>query len=75
MSESTPKAPARTVEEIHREYSSLCAKIGHSQYQIFSLEREVERMNETCRDLNLEAAKVAAEAAKPAVETKENAQA
>jgi septation ring formation regulator EzrA len=59
---------ARTVEEISQEYSRLCAKAGHCQYQIETLKKDLEMINQTLRDLNLEAAK-AKEAAEKAKET------
>lgn len=50
------KPAERTVEQIRQEYSALCAKAGHMQYQLFTIERDLELLNETLRSLNLEAA-------------------
>jgi hypothetical protein len=53
----------RTVEEIQREYSNLCAKAGHVYYQIATLEKDLELVTASLRDLNIEAATAAKEAA------------
>lgn len=58
MENQENKAPERTVEKIRQEYSALCAKAGHMQYQLFTIERDLEILNLTLRDLNLEAAAV-----------------
>ena len=65
----------RTVEQIQQEYTQLCVKAGHTQYQIAQLKRDIDLMNSTLRDLNLEAAaaqarSLAADAAKKAAEAK-----
>jgi septal ring factor EnvC (AmiA/AmiB activator) len=49
------KAP-RTVQEIQNEYSNLCAKAGHLQYQIATLGKDLDLLNAQLRDLNFEAA-------------------
>lgn len=46
----------RTVETIHREYSDLCAKAGHFQYTIVTVQKDLDLVNEQLRALNLEAA-------------------
>lgn len=51
----------RTVEGIHKEYTQLCAQAGHLQYQIATLGKDLELVNEQLRALNLEAAKIASE--------------
>lgn len=65
MSQTSSK---RSVKEIQEEYSQLCAKAGHLQYSIFSLKKDLEMLNDTLRDLNIEAAnsnsREAAESAK-----------
>jgi len=53
----------RTVEVIQREYSNLCAKAGHVYYQIATLEKDLELISASLRDLNIEAATAAKEAA------------
>lgn len=50
----------RTIEEIQKEYSLVCAEAGQAQYQIFVLEKDLEIKNDRLRSLNLEAAAVAA---------------
>lgn len=52
MSEN--KAP-RPVQEIQQEYQSLCTKAGHCQYQIFTLNKDLDMFNIALRDLNAEA--------------------
>lgn len=64
MSEEAKKT--RTVEEIQQEYTQLCCKAGHTQYQISGLEKDLEMINSSLRELNFEAA--AASAAKAAAE-------
>jgi hypothetical protein len=49
------KAP-RPVSEVQSEYSSLCMKAGHVNYQLFTLSNDLKLINEQLRDLNLEAA-------------------
>lgn len=52
----------RKVEDIHAEYSQLCAKAGHLQYQIHVLTKDLGLLNEQLMNLNFEAsAKVAKE--------------
>lgn len=84
MSE-TKLAPARTSAQLQNQYTQLCAKSGHIQYQIFALKTDLEAINNALRDLNLEAAqalsqekadaeaKAAAEAAAASVEEAKNA--
>ncbi len=48
--------PKRTVAEIQQEYQGCCVKAGHCQYQLYTLEKDLEMINNTMRDLNLEAA-------------------
>jgi hypothetical protein len=50
----------RTIEEIQKEYSLLCAEAGQVQYQIFVLKQDLEIKNEKLRKLNLEASAVSA---------------
>lgn len=46
----------RPVAEIQAEYQNLCTKAGHTQYQIITLSKDLDLLNETLRNLNLEAA-------------------
>lgn len=48
--------PKRTVEEIQKQYEQGCFRAGHLAYQIFALSKDLEALNGTLRDLNLEAA-------------------
>lgn len=52
----------RTIEVIHKEYSELCAKAGHLNYQVYTLTKDLEILHQQMRDLNLEASKLSAEA-------------
>lgn len=69
MSDQTKR---RSVDEIRNEYSQLCSKLGHVEYQIYVLEKDVEMMLKTLGDLNFEAAASARadEEAKKASEAK-----
>lgn len=59
----------RTKEAIAREYSELCTKAGHAAYQIATIQKDIDLMQSTMRDLNLEAAAVSrAEQEQQAVE-------
>ncbi len=63
MSESNKSH--RSIEEIQKDYQNLCLKAGHVQYQVVTLKKDLEMMNEQLRDLNLEAAAAHADAPKP----------
>lgn len=51
----------KTVAEIQQEYSQGCARAGHAQYQIYTLTKELDLLNESLKSLNIEAAKASAE--------------
>lgn len=68
MSQPTFKAP-RPVSEIQREYTSVCANAGQCQYQIATLTKDLDLINQTLRDLNAEAF-ASQEAAKKLAEEK-----
>ncbi len=51
---------SRTVEEIQKDYTGLCLKAGHLQYQISVLTEDLKVVNSTLKDLNFEAAAVKA---------------
>lgn len=59
MSESNVKK-GRSVQDIQEEYTRLCAKAGHLQYQVFTHSKDLEMVNETLRELNIEASQQAA---------------
>lgn len=46
----------RTKEVISREYANLATRVGHANYQIHTLQKDIELHLSTMRDLNLEAA-------------------
>lgn len=48
----------RTLEDVQREYNSLCAKAGHLQYTLVTVGADLKLVNEQLRELNLEAAKI-----------------
>lgn len=54
----------RTVEMVHQEYTQLCAKAGHINYQISVLKTDLDLVNSQLKDLNLEAASLSAKKAK-----------
>lgn len=60
------EAKKRSIEEIQQAYQQACVRAGHLQYQVFALSQELEVVNQSLRDLNLEAAAVQAEASKSA---------
>lgn len=57
MSES-PKSVKKSEDELKREFTNLCAKVGHLRLQIDMLERDMEVALEELRDVNLEALSV-----------------
>lgn len=50
--------PQRTVAEIQQEYAQVCTRAGHLQYQLYTLTKDLELINSTLRDLNIEAGNV-----------------
>lgn len=56
--------PKKTVEDLQREYSQLCSKAGHLQYQVHALSAELASVNEALKAINLEAAAIVPEAPK-----------
>lgn len=49
----------KTVEDLQREYTQLCSKAGHLQYQVSMLTAELSVVNESLKAINLEAAALA----------------
>jgi hypothetical protein len=49
---------ARSSALIQDEYTRVCNKAGHIQYQISALSKDLELINQTLRDLNQEHYKV-----------------
>lgn len=60
MSEVSLPKPPRSKDDVARDYTSLCNRVGHARYQIATLEKDIEMNLSTMRDLNLEAASLAA---------------
>ena len=56
------KKPAKTLDELHKEYGNLCMQAGHIQYQIDILKKDLEVLNQTRKDINFEAAALKAKA-------------
>lgn len=50
--------PERTVDGIQNEYAGICTRAGHLQYQIFTLNKDLDLLNAQMRELNFEAAKL-----------------
>lgn len=57
MSNKEYKAP-RPLQDIQRDYQNLSMRAGHLQYQIVTLGKDLDLVNEELRDLNFEAAAV-----------------
>jgi competence protein ComGC len=47
--------PSRTIVEIQQEYGNLCARAGEAQYKLYILQKDLEQLNSSLRDLNSEA--------------------
>ncbi len=60
----------RSIQDIQGEYQNLCLKAGHVQYNIQVLQKDLDMVNSSLLDLNLEAAAVKAAEAKAAEEVK-----
>lgn len=52
--------PVRTLDEVKQEYANTCVQAGNLQYQIHALSKDLALVNDTMRELNLEAAKLQA---------------
>jgi septal ring factor EnvC (AmiA/AmiB activator) len=71
MKAKQPKPP-REMLEIQKEYSDLCAKLGHSSYQLAMRKREVDALTNKINELDGEAAaRNALETAKKEAKTEE----
>lgn len=60
----------RDIKEVEQEFSNLCAKAGHLQYQVAVFSEDLKLVNEEIKKLNFEAAAIHAatkEAAKEEV--------
>lgn len=58
----------RTLETIQKEYGDMCFKAGSFQYQIVTLQKDLDILNGQIRDLNFEAAAVIAKSKEKASE-------
>jgi hypothetical protein len=58
----------RTLQDIQNQYTGLCNKAGHLNYQIRTFEKDLELIYSTLRDLNFEAAALQAKDQVAAVE-------
>ncbi len=47
--------PTRSLETIQQEYTNVCAKLGHINFQISSLTSDATTIAATLKDLNFEA--------------------
>jgi hypothetical protein len=56
MSEVKLSKPVRSKEDITREYSSLCTRLGHAQYNLEQIKKDIALMISAAQDLNIEAA-------------------
>jgi len=66
MADTTEKKQ-RTLQDVNKDYQMGCLKAGQMQYQIVTLQKDLDLLNATLRDLNFEGAhlqSVTAEAAK-----------
>lgn len=63
-----PKAPERTLQDIQNQYTSLCNKAGHIQYQVATFKRDLDLINSSLRDLNFEATALQTKQAQKAAE-------
>lgn len=50
------ESSSRTIEQIQNEYATLAAKAGQAQYQVYTLNKDIEALNSQMRTLNFEAA-------------------
>lgn len=60
LPEPQTESKVRSMAEIQHEFSTLCARAGHLEYQIYTHEKDLELLNNQMRNLNFEAAAVKA---------------
>lgn len=72
MSESENSNKSRTVEQVQQEYTQVCARAGHIQYQIAQLKNDLELANSSLQSLNREAFDLAQAKAKEAAAATSN---
>ncbi len=56
--ETAPKE--KTYQDLQMEYTALCNKAGHLQYQIYGYQKDLDLINNELRELNFKAAAVQA---------------
>lgn len=54
----------RTMNDVQQEFSTLCTRLGHLQYQVYIHGKDSEILSNQMRDLNFEAASIQAKAQK-----------
>ncbi len=55
-----PVKADRSLDEITKEYSTLCARLGQAHYNVHAINKDIEFLSNNIRDLNFEAARVKA---------------
>lgn len=60
----------RDSETIRKEYTALCIRAGHAHYQIKALEKDLELIYKSMRDLDLELVQVSNKEAEATNESK-----
>lgn len=53
---TAPEKKARTMLDVNKDYQMGCIKAGQLQYQIVTLQKDLDILNSTLRDLNFEGA-------------------
>jgi hypothetical protein len=53
---------SRSLDQVSIEYQKACVQAGNLQYQIFVLSKDLELLNDSLRNLNLEAAAIKSKA-------------
>lgn len=61
----------RTVETIQQEYQSGCLKLGHLEYQVYTIKKDIDVLKSQLRDMNFEAAQIQAKASEEAAKAAE----
>lgn len=61
---SNEQTTDRTVASVQQEYTQLCARAGHLQYQLMVLQDDLDLLNGQLKELNVEAATLAQQSKK-----------
>ena len=53
----------RTIQDVQTDYTKFCTLVGQAEYQIFTIQNDIDSMKLKMRDLNIEAStlKIASE--------------